>query len=341
MEVGLQIFESKEFGEFRTLGDWENPKFCLVDICRVLDDLRVDGVVARLKGDPNTAGGISLHPIIDSLGRTQLVNFVDEPCLYRIIFTSRKPNAVKFQNWIFHEVIPSLRKTGSYSMSEEKLMPKCMPVTVEEIQILRSELKSLSSQACRVAKKLIKISVKFEEAMNLSTQDLPGEIWYDVVDFDGMYQVSNKKRVRSFHFGRVRIMKQTVDKDGYHRVQLSKNGEHHLHSIHRLLAESVIPNLQNLPVVHHRDDNRSNNCVENLEWATKSDNAKYAVAAGKIKLGMERFNSKLTDDDVRYIRAHYIPYHPEFSLGALAAKFKVSVSTIRDVVLRKTWKHVV
>ena len=114
MEVGLQIFSSEEFGEIRTLGDWENPKFCLADVCRALD-LRVDNVVTRLKENTYTIGGISLHPITDSLGRTQMVNFVDEPCLYRIIFTSRKPNALRFQDWIFRVVIPSIRRAGIYT----------------------------------------------------------------------------------------------------------------------------------------------------------------------------------------------------------------------------------
>lgn len=116
------VFEHEEFGKIRTLGDWENPLFCLPDICRVLDDLRVDGVVARLKGDPNTAGGISIQPIVDSLGRTQMVNFVDEPCLYRVIFSSRKPNAVKFQDWIFRVVIKSIRKTGSYTLPNDEII---------------------------------------------------------------------------------------------------------------------------------------------------------------------------------------------------------------------------
>ena len=79
-EIALQVFSHEEFGEVRTIGDWENPLFCLVDVCRVLD-LRVDGVVARLEKDPITAGVLSKHPV-QTTGGMQLMYFVDE--LFRV-----------------------------------------------------------------------------------------------------------------------------------------------------------------------------------------------------------------------------------------------------------------
>ena len=200
MEVGLQIFESEEFGEIRTLGDWENPKFCLVDVCRVLD-LRVDNVVTSLKGDPYTAGGISLHPITDSLGRTQMVNFVDEPCLYRIIFTSRKPNALKFQDWIFRVVIPSLRKTGFYSLDGATAMPtiaECLPIKEEELIFLDANVNLLPLELHAVLEKLKFNSNMLAEIVKFASYCLPGEIWKPIKNFNGRYQVSTKGNVVSF-----------------------------------------------------------------------------------------------------------------------------------------------
>ena len=109
------LFTHEEFGTVRTLGDWDNPEFCLADLCKSLD-LRVDGVVARLKDDPITAGVISQHPIPDALGRIQNTYFVNEDGLYDVILDSRKPSAKKFRKWITSEVLPALRKTGSYTM---------------------------------------------------------------------------------------------------------------------------------------------------------------------------------------------------------------------------------
>ena len=343
MEVGLQIFESEEFGEIRTLSDWENPKFCLVDVCRVLD-LRVDNVVTSLKGDPYTAGGISLHPITDSLGRTQMVNFVDEPCLYRIIFTSRKPNALKFQDWIFRVVIPSLRKTGFYSLDGATAMPtiaECLPIKEEELSFLDANINLLPLELHAVLEKLKFNSNMLAEIVKFASYCLPGEIWKPIKNFNGRYQVSTKGNVVSFFGGKPRILKPRIDKDGYLRVNLSKDGKHYLCGIHRIVGEAFIPNPENKPLVHHRDDNPANNCVENLEWATEEENAKYAVESGARKSGEKHFRAVISNEDAIYVRTHYIPRHPEFNGRALARKFNVTVNTIYNIVCGKTYKNIV
>ena len=104
------IFTHEEFGTVRMLGDWDNPEFCLADLCRYLE-LDASQVMKRLDG-----GVVSIHPISDSLGRTQKANFVNEDGLYDVILDSRKPSAKKFRKWITSEVLPALRKTGSYTM---------------------------------------------------------------------------------------------------------------------------------------------------------------------------------------------------------------------------------
>ena len=118
MDKQLQIFNNEEFGEVRVIGDFENPQFCLADVCRVLE-LDASQVMKRLDD-----GVVSIHPISDSLGRTQMANFVNEDGLYDVILDSRKPNAKKFRKWLTGEVLPSIRKTGGYSVRDMRPLLK-------------------------------------------------------------------------------------------------------------------------------------------------------------------------------------------------------------------------
>lgn len=105
----IQIFNNPQFGQVRTAGTPESPLFCLLDVCKALE-LRQGDVVRRL-----TDGVVSTQPITDSLGRTQMANFVNEDGLYDVILDSRKPEAKAFRKWVTSEVLPSIRKTGQYS----------------------------------------------------------------------------------------------------------------------------------------------------------------------------------------------------------------------------------
>ena len=117
-ETSLQIFNNAEFGEIRTTGTWDNPLFCLADVCRALKIGNPSQVKTRLEDRV-----ISNEVISDSLGRKQNVTFVNEDGLYDVILDSRKPEAKKFRKWITSEVLPSIRKTGKYELNpaSEKL----------------------------------------------------------------------------------------------------------------------------------------------------------------------------------------------------------------------------
>lgn len=105
----IQVFNNPEFGDIRTAGTPENPLFCLADLCKALELDNVSQVKTRLDD-----GVISNEVILDSLGRRQQANFVNEDGLYDVILDSRKPEARKFRKWVTSEVLPAIRRSGQY-----------------------------------------------------------------------------------------------------------------------------------------------------------------------------------------------------------------------------------
>ena len=102
----LQIFNSEDFGEVRTAVINDEPMFCLIDICKALEMSNPTMVAQRLDDDERTK--------LD-LGRQGETNFITESGLYAVILRSDKPNAKKFRKWVTAEVLPQIRKTGSYN----------------------------------------------------------------------------------------------------------------------------------------------------------------------------------------------------------------------------------
>ena len=100
------------------------------------------------------------------------------------------------------------------------------------------------------------------------------EVWKDIDGFEGLYQVSNYGRVKS----RYAIRKKPTTNNGYEIVKLCKNGEVKHSLVHRLVAQAFIPNPFNFPCINHKDENKRNNIVENLEWCTRAYNNKYSRA---------------------------------------------------------------
>ena len=104
------------------------------------------------------------------------------------------------------------------------------------------------------------------------------EIWKDINGYNGIYQVSNLGRVRSLGNDKGKkdkIRKQVKNSKGYLRVGLHKDGATTWEYVHRLVAQAFIPNTDNLPQVNHKDENKENNCVDNLEWCTNKYNCNY------------------------------------------------------------------
>lgn len=131
----LQIFNNEEFGEIRTVLVNNEPLFCLADVCKALGLEQVSRVKARLKED-----GVTTNKVIDSLGREQVATFINESNLYKTIFQSRKESAERFTEWVTGEVLPSIRKTGSY---QKQLSPQ---------EMMRIQLGMLDDVSDRVSK---------------------------------------------------------------------------------------------------------------------------------------------------------------------------------------------
>lgn len=105
----LQIFENSEFGEIRTVTVNDEPMFCLTDICKALELTQPSKVKERLNEK-----GVRSIPTLTKGGEQKLL-YINEPNLYKTIFQSRKESAERFTEWVTSEVLPSIRKTGSYN----------------------------------------------------------------------------------------------------------------------------------------------------------------------------------------------------------------------------------
>ena len=96
------------------------------------------------------------------------------------------------------------------------------------------------------------------------------------------YLITEEGDVYSRKFRKLRKMKQCRDNDGYKIINLCNNGKKKIHKVHRLVAETYIPNTDNLPEVNHIDEVKSNNNVANLEWSTHAYNIQYSHAKNWI-----------------------------------------------------------
>ena len=172
------------------------------------------------------------------------------------------------------------------------------------------------------------------------------EKWMPIKNYEGFYEVSDKGRVRSLDryvngkhknkaFRKGRVLKLEKVQAGYYRVELQKNGFKERLFVHRLVADSFIPNPHNKPQVNHINSMRDDNIVYNLEWVTPKENIIHGVEYGNIKYGEKHHLAKLSEEEVKEI----------FELkesGAkpkeIAERLKRNVSTVGNVYYGKAWR---
>lgn len=176
------------------------------------------------------------------------------------------------------------------------------------------------------------------------------EIWKSIAGYEGYYEISSCGRVRSvercvlkvggcIERRKSHIMSTCIKRDGYAYISLTKNKITKSRRIHRLVAETLIPNPHCLEAVDHVNGIKTDNRVENLEWCTRAENTSRAFKLGLTdKKGTKHHNHKLTDCDVIHIRDLY--GRGKYNQYELADKFNISVTQICNIVNNKIWKHI-
>lgn len=145
------------------------------------------------------------------------------------------------------------------------------------------------------------------------------------------YGTSADGKVWSFRNSKYRATRPM--KRGYLRVNLSIKNKVRDRYVHQLVAEAWIPNPSSFPMLNHKDGNKKNNSVKNLEWCTCKHNINHSVELGMHKRGELSIAAKLTTAQVKLIRGS-TEWRP------LARRLGISSSTIYDVRKRKSWKHI-
>lgn len=194
---------------------------------------------------------------------------------------------------------------------------------------------------------LVYLAVLFRAFLFIMKEEL--EIWKEVDGFNGVYFVSNKGNVKSVdHYckGRKgsgkqtgRVLKLSESRKGYLRVSLSKDCKKFNTSAHRLVAKAFIPNPKNKEQVNHKDCDKKNNHVSNLEWCTGLENRRHAQENGRDNpnYGEDHHNSKLSNNQVLEARKLR---EKGCTINEIAIRFNVSKTAMCKIVNRVTYPNV-
>lgn len=161
------------------------------------------------------------------------------------------------------------------------------------------------------------------------------EIWADIKSYEGLYQISNHGFVKSLITNK--ILKPKISSE-YYAVNLYKNEICTTRRIHRLVAMHFIDNPENKPQVNHKDADKLNNHVSNLEWSSRNENMKHAFDNGLLSMpdihGDRNGKSKITEEQATDIR------RSKDRVNVLAAQHGISKQSVWDIKARRSWKHI-
>lgn len=143
------------------------------------------------------------------------------------------------------------------------------------------------------------------------------------------YEITRNGEIINKRWGNRKVKPQPNGK-GYLRVHIAGK----MHFVHRLVAEKYIPNPDNKPQVNHKDGNKLNNCVDNLEWVTNKENRAHAIENGLHATGEQCPRAKLTQKAVDFIREHR-----EYNSKELSEMFGVSQSHINQIRRYECWRN--
>lgn len=171
------------------------------------------------------------------------------------------------------------------------------------------------------------------------------EIWLDIKEFEGCYQISSEGRVRSLDrfvncntgkkFIKGIILKPVKDPNGYAHVSLQNGKIKKTAKIHILVSKHFLKEIENKPEINHIDGNKLNNKLSNLEYCSRKENEEHCYALGLKKTGENRVNAKLTFETAKFIKESY----GTLTAKQLADMFKVSESTVWHCAKGRTWNY--
>jgi hypothetical protein len=166
------------------------------------------------------------------------------------------------------------------------------------------------------------------------------ENWKDIPGWKGVYQISDHGRVKSFRWNKEKILKIQSDRLGYQFIMLHVSaGVRDRRLIHRIVAQAFLSNPENKPEVNHKDLNKSNNHISNLEWNTRSENIRHSIENGHhyIPKGVEQPKAKINDEIARDIKL-------ELRNGKMPLEISKTLNVpyciVKDIKRGKTWRHV-
>lgn len=181
------------------------------------------------------------------------------------------------------------------------------------------------------------IGLKKEIFITVTAEDYANEEWRSIPDFNE-YEASSLGRVRRIKSKRPsivgRVLKPDIHQKGYLRLVLTKGNKSYHISPHRLVALAFLPNPENKPEVNHKNFNRVDCRVENLEWTTKLENIQYSVDAGRTAKGELNGGAKFKDVEIC----------DKINLGhgysEIASEYNISTSHVTAIAYGKLWSHI-
>jgi len=175
--------------------------------------------------------------------------------------------------------------------------------------------------------------------------------WKQLKDYEGIYDISNlgeiKRLYREWHSGRngsqfktleEGLVKSRIDSNGYELVNLSKDGVKFFTKVHRLVANNFIENPNNYPVINHKDGNKTNNCVDNLEWTTYKNNTQHAIENNLVNLQIKS-NNIVNYTLVKEMKLYYLQNN--CTKKEVSKFFNVEYTTTVSILNNKIWKNVI
>ncbi len=176
------------------------------------------------------------------------------------------------------------------------------------------------------------------------------ERWKDIPGYETIYKASDLGRIKSLdrisnnRYGAIKIKSKilvsVIGSSKYYVLGLSKDKKRKTFMVHRIIANSFIEKIPNKPYVNHKDGNKENNLLTNLEWCTSGENQKHAYKnyLQPSRNGINNGRCILTTEKVLEIRNMYSS--EKINISSLSRKLNISRSAISSIIHRKTWKHI-